>query len=536
MDEAVGTREFSAFISHSSADAQAAEQIVDALERRGLSCWVAPRNLSPGTEYGEGLIQGIRQSKCFILLLSTSANLSPHVRREVERAASLGKPIYPVRIEDVPPSPKLEFFVSMHHWLDAWDGVLDDHARRLAAAIAADEGWIENKVVRRRRRAWASSVAAAAVLGLIIAGAFVFGSDLRRASLPAAQRAAIDLAARGLAVDAAGVAGAAVAADIGTLTLYREAGASMPMFENALGEPGVALRFFNAARGRADAAEWLADLLADGFDPNLVVAGGADDVPRGILFYALEAGNADAAVALLECGASPYVYRDVWFVDIRKPGFLFPFDALEKHDALSAADKVRLEAAFVAAGALIPLPADGAVSPDLRRNSNYEGLDRTVERLAAAGISPPVVHSICDPRPKRLCAVFAARTGTDWCALEDRLPQRIYTNLGGNGSFPFSDIRPIGLINVVEDRAYVLTANPSNWQVPYGFLEISRDGRTWRAAEFVADGVVGFGSCVEERSYGYNECWRRTGLSLAADGSVQAKLGLGKSALEFCAD
>ena len=111
---------FAAFISYAARDRLVAEDLVSRLEREDLRCWIAPRDVRPGAEYASEIIKGISGSNCFVLLLSGASNLSSHVRREVERAASYSKPIYPVRLDEVTPSTKLEYFISMHQWLDVW--------------------------------------------------------------------------------------------------------------------------------------------------------------------------------------------------------------------------------------------------------------------------------------------------------------------------------------------------------------------------------------------------------------------------------
>lgn len=42
---------YSAFISHASADREAANAIAASLEAKGLTCWIAPRDVRPGAEY-----------------------------------------------------------------------------------------------------------------------------------------------------------------------------------------------------------------------------------------------------------------------------------------------------------------------------------------------------------------------------------------------------------------------------------------------------------------------------------------------------
>lgn len=134
--QAVGTAGYSAFLSYASDDRAFAETICKQLETSGFRCWMAPRDVRPGEDYPTEIIRGIEASKCLILVLSQAANASPFVRAEVERAYSKGKPIFPVRVEDVLPAKALEIFVSTKHWIDAWRGDLSLHVAKLALEIA----------------------------------------------------------------------------------------------------------------------------------------------------------------------------------------------------------------------------------------------------------------------------------------------------------------------------------------------------------------------------------------------------------------
>ena len=100
------------FISHSSADRAIAEQICSFLEGHGLPCWVAPRDVTPGKNYGAAILDAIDECSVFLLILSSESNKSGQVVREVERAASSNSTIIPFRVEDVQPSRNLEFYVS----------------------------------------------------------------------------------------------------------------------------------------------------------------------------------------------------------------------------------------------------------------------------------------------------------------------------------------------------------------------------------------------------------------------------------------
>lgn len=123
------------FISHSSKDRAIGEAACAALERVGHKCWIAPRDIMPGEDYGEAIVDGIRASRVFLLIVSAESVASPQVRRETERAANAGAPIIPFRIEDVLPSKSLEFFISSAHWLDAISRPMEPHYDYLVKVV-----------------------------------------------------------------------------------------------------------------------------------------------------------------------------------------------------------------------------------------------------------------------------------------------------------------------------------------------------------------------------------------------------------------
>lgn len=125
-----------AFVSHSSEDKQFSDALVHHLESRSIRCWVAPRDVPPGKSYAEAILDGLKESKVMVLVLTASASGSPHVEREVERALNLGKSVIPVRAEDVMPSGALDYFISSVHWIDAFEAPLEPHFEKLADHIA----------------------------------------------------------------------------------------------------------------------------------------------------------------------------------------------------------------------------------------------------------------------------------------------------------------------------------------------------------------------------------------------------------------
>ena len=119
------------FVSYSQPDRQAAFALVERLEARGISVWIAPRDVSPAADWAAEIIDAITSARLMLLVFSGSSNDSGQVRREVERAVHKQLPILPFRLENVLPSKSLEYFLSTQHWMDAFPPPLDPHIDRL---------------------------------------------------------------------------------------------------------------------------------------------------------------------------------------------------------------------------------------------------------------------------------------------------------------------------------------------------------------------------------------------------------------------
>jgi hypothetical protein len=123
------------FVSYSQPDYDCAMELVTRVEREGIECWIAPRDIAPSADWAAEIIDAISTSRTMILIFSASSNGSPQVRREVERAVSKQVNILPFRIEDVKPSKSLEYFLSTQHWLDAFPPPREPHYARLCAYL-----------------------------------------------------------------------------------------------------------------------------------------------------------------------------------------------------------------------------------------------------------------------------------------------------------------------------------------------------------------------------------------------------------------
>ena len=126
---------YDVFISYASQDAATADAVVAALEGDGIKCWVAPRDVTPGTFYADEIVHAIDAAKATVLILSQNAAASPHVLREVERAASKRHPVLPLRIDKAPLPAGLEYFLNTSQWLDASSGEAVRALPKLVAAV-----------------------------------------------------------------------------------------------------------------------------------------------------------------------------------------------------------------------------------------------------------------------------------------------------------------------------------------------------------------------------------------------------------------
>src|SRR5579875_141833 len=125
------------FISYSSQDKPAADAVCAKLESRGIRCWIAPRDILPGMDWGGAIIDAIEGSQVMALVFSRNADASPQIKREVERAVNKEVLIVPIRIEDAKPGRNLEYFLGTPHWLDAITPPFAQHLDYIADTVHA---------------------------------------------------------------------------------------------------------------------------------------------------------------------------------------------------------------------------------------------------------------------------------------------------------------------------------------------------------------------------------------------------------------
>lgn len=161
------------FISFASTDVAFAHLALASLERSGLRCWLAERDIEPAASYPAAITAGIKNSGAVLLLLTEASNQSPHVIREIELAFNARRPILPVRIGGATPSPDLQYFLSRSQWLDVGPSLDEAELARVETRIRELlRGPIGFGEVGRRP--WLQLALAAAVVVIVGVAAFVW--------------------------------------------------------------------------------------------------------------------------------------------------------------------------------------------------------------------------------------------------------------------------------------------------------------------------------------------------------------------------
>ena len=107
------------------------------MEAAGTPCSIAPRNVNVGVPYARSIAEAVNRCAAFALIFSREADASEYVLREVELAVKQRRAIAILRVEDVPPSGSLEFYLAPIHWRDAFPVVLPEHVNAFVEDVRA---------------------------------------------------------------------------------------------------------------------------------------------------------------------------------------------------------------------------------------------------------------------------------------------------------------------------------------------------------------------------------------------------------------
>ena len=87
------------FISYSHFDKAIADTLCEAIEKTGVRCWIAPRDIAPGQDWPEAISNAIVLSRIMLLVFSAHSNASRDVSRELVLASNSNLIIIPFNRE-----------------------------------------------------------------------------------------------------------------------------------------------------------------------------------------------------------------------------------------------------------------------------------------------------------------------------------------------------------------------------------------------------------------------------------------------------
>lgn len=130
------------FISYSSRDKTTALAICHVLEEHRIRCWMAPRDIPPGADYGDVIDEAIVGCRLFVLVFSGPATLSQWVKGELNLAFTERKIIIPYRIDETPLKGAMRLILNQTHWIEAYP----DAEARFGELVEAAERFLGRPV------------------------------------------------------------------------------------------------------------------------------------------------------------------------------------------------------------------------------------------------------------------------------------------------------------------------------------------------------------------------------------------------------
>jgi hypothetical protein len=132
------------FISYSRRDQEFVTRLASDLDKQVAGAWFDQSTIQVGQKWHDEIMDGIRECRAFVLVLSPDAAESRYVREEVNKALELGKPIIPVLYRSGKWTGEFAALVKNVQTLDLRSGSYGENFQKLVdGLIAAGAGKIE---------------------------------------------------------------------------------------------------------------------------------------------------------------------------------------------------------------------------------------------------------------------------------------------------------------------------------------------------------------------------------------------------------
>lgn len=114
---------YDVFVTYSFSDGAAVSTICSYLEKHGLRCFIAERDMPKGSRFASIIPWAIEHSRIVIAVASQQFNDSIHTSREIVIAADAGIPIITIKLEGCNLTNEKQYYLSNITWIDAMRGV-----------------------------------------------------------------------------------------------------------------------------------------------------------------------------------------------------------------------------------------------------------------------------------------------------------------------------------------------------------------------------------------------------------------------------
>lgn len=125
------------FISYSRRDQEFVTRLASDLDAKVAGVWFDQSDIQLGENWHNEIIEGIRDCKAFVLVLSPDADKSKYVHEEVNKALELGKTIFPVIYRPAEWSDEFKTLVKDIQTLDLRSGSYTDSFQKLVDGLIA---------------------------------------------------------------------------------------------------------------------------------------------------------------------------------------------------------------------------------------------------------------------------------------------------------------------------------------------------------------------------------------------------------------
>lgn len=120
------TRKERIFISYSKSDKTLAEEICNKLERKNISCWIAPRNIDVSEKWANQIVHAIEECLAFIIVIGEKSMQSDEILKELTLASEMKKRIFAICVNGCEPVRGFKYHLSIAQRLNLYSGMIDE--------------------------------------------------------------------------------------------------------------------------------------------------------------------------------------------------------------------------------------------------------------------------------------------------------------------------------------------------------------------------------------------------------------------------